>query len=152
MIIVIYFSCETWIPLVFWTLPNRRVRLALPLKYSWTTGWASHTKICRLFRACTSPCKPNLNTFLTRSCLIYKNSLFFVHFFFLFLENFFYWDTSYLEEFRAALLLLAKANTLNTFYKLSLAVFPSYLKLKLEISFYSRSPLGFFNENAAHPQ
>ncbi len=64
-----------------------------------------------------------------------------MHLFLFILGEFFYWDTSYLGEFRAALLLLA--NTLNTFYTLSLTVFPSYLKLKLEISFYSRSPLSF---------
>jgi hypothetical protein len=97
------------------------------------------------------------------SCLIYKKSLFLYIFFFFFLVEFFYWDTPYLEEFRAALLLLA--NTLNTFYKLSLAIFPHILKLKLEISCYSRSPLVFLmktphnhnnscvfnNPNTTHP-
>jgi hypothetical protein len=55
---------------------------------------------------------------------MYKKSLFSVAFFSFYFSIVFYWDTSYLEEFRAALLLLA--NTLNTFYKLSLSVFPSY--------------------------
>jgi hypothetical protein len=55
MTIVIYFSCETWIPLVFWTLPNRRVRLALPLNTAELQGEPATQKFAFNFKPLFHP-------------------------------------------------------------------------------------------------
>ncbi len=52
------FSCETSIPLVFWTLPNRRVRLALPLNTAELPGEPATQKFAFYFKPLFYPVSP----------------------------------------------------------------------------------------------